>query len=382
MKCNFCGNEVEVGSVYCNKCGKEVLIVPEYNLLDDDILQSLLDEKENKDSLKTNAIEEDDFIKEKEESKKNTNFFMEKIWNIKKNRIIFIVVSVLLVIAIAMSVFFTSYTYKMIRGSNFDEKEKYEKAIECYESAIKKKKDSIEARVAIANDYMILEEYDKAEEILLEALFINKDSSEVYSSLIMLYTIQNDNDKLEELKANAPNAFIKKLFDTAVVSAPTFSVPSGKYNDDQKIIINSGLDTIIYYSLDGSMPDSKTGKRYNEPIEIKSGKTELKAIAYNKDGDKSIVSTAKYEINYEAPDYPDVYPSSGKFIYPTKIVIKAKDDDSSIYYTWDGSSPNGASNLYVEPIDVPEGNNILSIIVVDKHGMISNILKCNYEYTP
>nr|MCR4673659.1 chitobiase/beta-hexosaminidase C-terminal domain-containing protein [Lachnospiraceae bacterium] len=57
-------------------------------------------------------------------------------------------------------------------------------------------------------------------------------------------------------------------------------------------------------------------------------------------------------------------------------------EDASIYYTWDGSMPTTNSYKYTEPILVPEGNNVLSVIVVDKHGMTSNVVKGNYIYLP
>lgn len=37
----------------------------------------------------------------------------------------------------------------------------------------------------------------------------------------------------------------------------------------------------------------------------------------------------------------------------------------SAYYTWDGSTPTAASQRYTQPIKVPEGNNILSVVIID-----------------
>ena len=34
MKCKKCGAEIPQGYVYCNICGTEVQLVPDYNLLD------------------------------------------------------------------------------------------------------------------------------------------------------------------------------------------------------------------------------------------------------------------------------------------------------------------------------------------------------------
>ena len=48
MKCAHCGNEIPPGSVYCKHCGKAAQIVPDYNLLEDDVLPQILEEKEKK----------------------------------------------------------------------------------------------------------------------------------------------------------------------------------------------------------------------------------------------------------------------------------------------------------------------------------------------
>ena len=53
-----------------------------------------------------------------------------------------------------------------------------------------------------------------------------------------------------------------------------------------------------------------------------------------------------------------------------------------VYYTWDGTTPGTDSAQYTQPITMPEGNNILSLIAVNEHGMSSDVLKCNYIYMP
>ena len=35
MKCRYCGHDIPDGILYCEQCGKEVRIVPDYNPLDD-----------------------------------------------------------------------------------------------------------------------------------------------------------------------------------------------------------------------------------------------------------------------------------------------------------------------------------------------------------
>ena len=48
MKCANCGAELRTGCVYCSVCGAEAQIVSDYNLLEDDFLRGLLQEKKKK----------------------------------------------------------------------------------------------------------------------------------------------------------------------------------------------------------------------------------------------------------------------------------------------------------------------------------------------
>ena len=42
MKCQNCGNELPDGKLYCEKCGKAVRLVPDYDEFSDDIIPSMV----------------------------------------------------------------------------------------------------------------------------------------------------------------------------------------------------------------------------------------------------------------------------------------------------------------------------------------------------
>ena len=46
MKCAKCGAEIRPGCVYCSNCGQEAQIVTEINILEDDLLRSMLEEED------------------------------------------------------------------------------------------------------------------------------------------------------------------------------------------------------------------------------------------------------------------------------------------------------------------------------------------------
>ena len=57
MKCSKCGAEIDAGSVFCKKCGEPVQMVPDYNILEDDFLISLLEEEKSAGKTEENQPE-------------------------------------------------------------------------------------------------------------------------------------------------------------------------------------------------------------------------------------------------------------------------------------------------------------------------------------
>ena len=56
--------------------------------------------------------------------------------------------------------------------------------------------------------------------------------------------------------------------------------------------------------------------------------------------------------------------------------------DCAAYYTWDGSDPTEASLKYKEPLEMPQGNQVLSVILVNSVGLKSCVYRVNYVYMP
>lgn len=64
------------------------------------------------------------------------------------------------------------------------------------------------------------------------------------------------------------------------------------------------------------------GERYYSPITLdKEGTYEITAVAVDDRGIKSEVASAKYEIEFEAPDAPEIDPDGGTFGAQTDITI-------------------------------------------------------------
>ncbi len=369
MKCSKCGAEIRVGSVYCESCGEAAQIVPDYNILEDDFLVSILEEKK-----KVQEAQHIEDVSEEPKPKKN------------KKLIIALISLAVVVVALGIGIFMyrTSYSHYMNKGLAFDKKKDYTSASLQYEKAIKKDAKKAKPYILAGFDYYNLEDYDKAEEYFQKAIALDKNSVLAYKGLIQTFIAQEKFDELDTLKSSVENRKIQKIFEENMVNPPVFSEKGGKHKDDIELTLTSANGDEILYSDDGSDP-SKAGNGIvyhgSETITIKEGVTTIKAVCVSDDGKFSQIVVQRYDVTYEKPDVPEVTPSGGSYTTAEPISINAP-EGSTVYYTWDGSVPNESSAQYTGAIDMMEGNNILTIIVVDKHGMKSDISQYNFKYIP
>jgi hypothetical protein len=167
---------------------------------------------------------------------------------------------------------------------------------------------------------------------------------------------------------------------------PMFSLPSGIYLTDTIVeIIVATQNAIIYYTLDGSEPDS-TSLIYENPISIKGDNTQvtIKAVAKNIDLDISQIISANYSIQYPII-MPDFNLASGEHNKDVEIVLTANINNAKIYYTTDNSTPDINSTLYETPIELKgDGNSINVSAIAIKNGFRSQILSNTYtiNYSP
>ena len=365
MICPFCEAKIEEGSIFCNNCGKTIQLVPDYNPLEDDFLPEMLE-----GSKRSTPIT--DAAKNKESNK------------FEYKSILMVAIAVVLVAVALTSVTFYkhSFSHYYNEAMEYYEKSDYENAIAFLESALEKKRD-YDAYIALGKSYYKIEDYEKAEEAFTNALYLKRDSAEVISLLAILYDKTEDSVKLQGLfEMDLSDEQLKEL-EGYESFAPTFSLESGKYDNNVSVELFSNDGYSIYYTLDGTDPSEKNGKLYEEPVAITNqGKTTLSAVCVNTEGKLSNVASETYEISYVMPMTPVISPTGGVITKQTLVTISCETEGVSLYYTWDDSMPTVDSALYTEPILVPEGNNILSVIAIDEHGMSSEVLKNNFIYYP
>lgn len=390
MKCVKCGAELKEGCIYCSVCGRETQVVPDYSVLEDDYLRSILKEEYEGKQNKFTDTQSD--RKGKVTSGKNKK--TQKNANPKSNKTPIIVVCLVLVLFICAGVGVklyidhknaNSYDYQVKMAKNELIDKNYEAALNYYSSALALEPNDISVRHAMAEIYIKRGEYEFARGLFQEIIQLDASNESAYRNLIAIYEESGDYESIVELASEVVDADILELFAGYIVSTPDISPEAGTHYEYITVTLFSVEAYDIYYTLDGTNPDTKNGILYDAKKKIEldeAGKFEVKAICCNEKGILSPVASASYVIREVPPEYATVSPDGGRITEATTVTITAG-EGCSIYYTWDGTDPTDASAKYEAPLEIPEGNTILSVLVInEKSGLDSGVYRTNFIYYP
>ncbi len=377
MKCANCGAELKVGCVYCSVCGKEAQIVSDYTVLEDDFLRDILKEKKQKTQKKHSSGKQSEGAKASGKHKPR-----RKKKNLAWAFAAMAILAVLLV-GIAFLVKYSqdnSYEYQLTKAESYKDGKDYQQAEKCLKRALELDGPVEDIKMSLVEVYLLQEEEGSAQKLLLEIIADNGSHLEAYRQLIQIYDEAEDYEAIDALRKEITDSNILELFEEYLAEPPEFEPESGTFQEETPITLTSKGDCAIYYTTDGS--DPREGKLYHGPIPLEPGKSlKVRAVCCNEFGLYSEENQGQFLLELQKPDTPQVTPSGGSFNIPQPITVDVP-DGCKVYYTWGRAAPTQESNQYEGAISMPEGNNILSLILVDEYGMVSDVLKCNYIYIP
>ena len=120
------------------------------------------------------------------------------------------------------------------------------------------------------------------------------------------------------------------------VSTPSFTPIEGYYDAPVDVSIHAvPADATIYYTTDGSTPDS-TSSVYSTPITVNEH-TVIKAFAVKDGYPDSDVGSAEYFFRVANPTFSVL---SGSFATPQHLTLSVDTPEATIRYTTDGSNPS------------------------------------------
>ncbi len=374
MFCAKCGREVDSDVAYCPGCGEEIQLVPEYMDLDDILMDS---EKE------------DNTAKQTDEEPKNRKISQKKKQEIqRKNRILIIqIVGLGLFIAVAVTfliIFMSAQNkntdnYQLKKAEAAMKEKNYKEALEYYKKAREASPKNLDVVKGIAECYYELGDLESAALYYREIAETETGNTEVFQRLLEIYAELGDQDAIQELYKVAKTQNIRDLFASYLLKEPQFSLEEGTYNELKELTLSLAEEGEIYYTTDGSRATQESDV-YKDPIPLKEGKTVIHAIAVTSSGQISDEVIKNYEIALEMPKAPGISPESGKYSTATRIELTIP-EGAKAYYTTDGSVPTEESKACGNSFAMPIGNNIISVLYIDKNGKTSEVVKRNYNLT-
>lgn len=387
MHCPKCNKELKDGYLYCEYCGYEIQMVPDFEPeVDGSIMNSLREIQ--KEAFEVNKEDEVTADIQKEQIKWSYRIKKYK----KEHKMAFYVLltfcvsfCVLLIAGGAYLVGYLSPGIQYGKAMEAYEEENYSECLQYIEHTVMLKPEYQDAYIAGYQCALKLEDYDSAQQYLLNGIQYDAyEETEIiycFDELIKKYIENRQYNKINQLLILCPSSIIVTKYQDYLALPVSFSYAEGTYIGTIPLKLSSGSKGNIYYTTDGSMPDT-TSKKYGSPIFLDEGEHIICAVFINEFGVQSDVVTKKYFIEQRmVPLPPSVNCYSGEYVIPEMITIDSE-DDCSVYYTTDGTIPTEDSLQYTGPIPMPLGKTQFKFVCYNEDsGYFSDVVTRDYEFT-
>jgi hypothetical protein len=316
MKCEICGAEIPEGSLYCEKCGKDVHLVPDFTEFAvnkaEETVKNLISEVDDDDTdfgRSPEGANDERPVRKKESSDEPRNKYG---WI----RFALLAASVVVLAMVSLG-FINRYSnaeYLLESARNHAESGDRAKAKAILEALEVHDSDDVDVLLYLAELYKEDGEDIKYENLLLQIIGLGFATSEqnaaAYEKLLAIYYQNEDYVSMADILYTCNNVEIKDQFVEFCLMIPEFSLESGYYGTDQILKISIPGNGRIYYTLDGTDPDENSDE-YRVPLLLTKGEYEIRVCAVNAYGVKSPVTEGTFVIESEA-EYETIAPIQGQ----------------------------------------------------------------------
>lgn len=405
MICPKCGNEIAEGHLYCEVCGEEIQIVPDFDLQVEESIHVTLSSvagdvktapivdakgitKEIPTDVVKREIKQDDIRKEETERKDKKQQTRRPARRIKQGQktkkypympYVFAGIALVVIAAVALLLLLNrkpkpeEWYPKALTQYRQGE---YDLAIESLFELQKVAPLDRESSLLLSDCYFAKNQPDEAIGVLKSAFAGNENDPEYLKRLLDTYIASDDKNAIAELLEETDNEEIRTAYADYIADPPLFSLESGTYTDDEQLSIISEEEGTIRYTLDGSEPDEESAV-YSSPFIFDVGEHTVTAVFVNEKGMMSDPVQKTYVIEKKMLDDPVLLTEGGTYSDP-KLIALEKPEGAVIYYTDDGSEPTAESNVYNQPIPMPIREKTFRFIVINAEGLTSEVVEATY----
>lgn len=364
MRCKNCGAEMQEGHVYCEKCGYEVHIVPDYNI-----------ELEEKMTKTLERLVKEEFEEHQEKQIETVQKVVKR-----KNRLLVTVIIVFVIVA-GVGIFGVnmiyrqSYEFQFAKGIEAKNRQQYEQAVQHFKKALDKKPENKELYVYMAEAYDANGNEAEARECYQTLIKLDENNIKAYSALIAMYEEQEEWSEIQTLLSECKNEDILSAFADYQISEPICNISEDAERGIMTIELKSSYQEKIYYTLDGSAVSEKS-QVYTELIVIQSRDIDLQAVCINPKGIASEVFTEHFSAT-TAKEGIAVYPETGVFNEPEWITVEVP-FGSRVYYNYDGRTATEEDYEYTGPLRMFIGDSHITFTLYNEDGVEGETIERNY----
>lgn len=371
MNCPKCGFEMKEDQLYCEKCGAEIQIVPDF---EPEIENSI---SETMSTLVEEITQEPDRKEEKEVREtllSSRKFFIGCMLSMACAIILLLVFGLILYQN-------NSKGYQVSRAMDYADAGEYERAVQCLQAAQNIDGEDANIYFLMADYFYLMGKESDAivtlRNIALSTQFLPEDIENAYSKLVSIYRKNEDYQAINDLLLACTDQNIIYMFQNYMAYPPEFSYIEGTYQEIVPLKLSSNTSGTIYYTMDGSEPDENS-TTYTTPIFLETGTYTINAFFVNEYGIKSEVVSNTYVIDLTVPGAPEISTYSGEYTAPVmiEVVVPA---GCKVFYTRDESEPTSDSTQYTAPIPMPLGDSVFKFVAYSEEGVSGEVITRTYS---
>ncbi len=311
MKCENCGAEVPEGSLYCEKCGKDVHIVPDFSEFAEkkaeETVKNLINDFDNDEADFGRSPEGANDVRPVRISEEHVQIKTNTKW------IRFTLCAIFIMLLVGVSLYhinkYTGTEYLLDSAKNAAARGDRTRAIALLENIDPEDSDDVDALLYLAVLYDDVGDEIKYENLLIKLVSLPVATSEqnasAYESLLGIYIESGDYVSMADLLLTCNNVEIREKYVDYCMMVPELELDPGYYGTDQLLKIAVPGKATVYYTLDDSEPDENSDV-YEVPLLLTKGEYNIKVRAVNSYGVWSTVTEGHYVIESE-----DVYQEIG-----------------------------------------------------------------------